>query len=178
MHGLLQVFEAAIVRYRVVGQISHCQQLLRGGVLAAEFLTLEPTQLIQRDRITTAAPPNDPIQSNRLVRIDPDQSKMFGVRAQDLHFGRMADRIDHVVAIRHQIRGQPAGEAALPLPRIDLPIAYAWCEAPVPQDIYGPWPDKPLYLEYTKSWVMGLGASMPLTAQQAGRSGDLQRVAR
>ena len=28
-------------------------------------------------------------------------------------------------------------------------------EAPVPKDIYGPWPDKPLYLETTKSWAMG-----------------------
>lgn len=29
-------------------------------------------------------------------------------------------------------------------------------KAPVPKDIYGPWPEKPLYLEYTKSWVMGI----------------------
>ena len=28
-------------------------------------------------------------------------------------------------------------------------------QAPVPKDIYGPWPDKPLYLEITKSWAMG-----------------------
>lgn len=27
--------------------------------------------------------------------------------------------------------------------------------APVPQDIHGPWPDKPAYLETTKAWVKG-----------------------
>lgn len=30
---------------------------------------------------------------------------------------------------------QPRGQAAMPLPRIDLPIAYAWCQAYVPEEI-------------------------------------------
>lgn len=33
--------------------------------------------------------------------------------------------------------------------------ALADHEAPVPKDIYGPWPDKPAYLEKTKAWMKG-----------------------
>jgi len=33
--------------------------------------------------------------------------------------------------------------------------ALAGHPAPVPQDVYGPWPDKPAYLETTKAWIEG-----------------------
>jgi arylsulfatase A-like enzyme len=33
--------------------------------------------------------------------------------------------------------------------------AYAGRQAPIPADIYGPWPDKPAYLQNTKAWLRG-----------------------
>jgi arylsulfatase A-like enzyme len=33
--------------------------------------------------------------------------------------------------------------------------AYAGKEAPIPADIYGPWPDKPAYLRNTRAWERG-----------------------
>jgi arylsulfatase A-like enzyme len=44
-------------------------------------------------------------------------------------------------------------------------------EAPVPSDIFGPWPDKPAYLETTKAWVKGPGGR-PAMRTKAAKAGN------
>jgi arylsulfatase A-like enzyme len=44
-------------------------------------------------------------------------------------------------------------------------------EATVPQDIYGPWPDKPAYLENTKAWMKGPDGR-PAMRKRAPRKGN------
>jgi arylsulfatase A-like enzyme len=44
-------------------------------------------------------------------------------------------------------------------------------EAPVPTDIYGPWPDKPAYLETTKHWMKGPDGR-PAMRKKAPREGN------
>ena len=44
-------------------------------------------------------------------------------------------------------------------------------EAPVPRDIYGPWPDKPAYLEDAKAWMKGPDGR-PAMRKRAKREGN------
>ena len=57
------------------------------------------------------------------------------------------------------------GQAALPLPRIDLPIAYAWCEAYVPDDMHvskwrGPLRRVEQYSSETATATLGYGRGL------------------
>jgi len=58
------------------------------------------------------------------------------VRSQASVKGLVSFPVELVILFRGQPLRAGRGAAALPLPRIDLPIAYGWCEVRVPDDLH------------------------------------------
>jgi hypothetical protein len=89
---------------------AHREQLLRGRVAAAELAALGPAQLRQRSGSPGARA--DAGEPSRLRRVDPDQPELLRRAAQHLDLARMADRVDHVVAVALQPGQQAPGQCA------------------------------------------------------------------
>jgi hypothetical protein len=125
----VELLEAAVVGDHRVGVALDGQQLLGAGVVALELPALEVPQLVHRLRVATAAPGANALQACRLVGRHPDQVEAVGPLAQGLHFRRMANGVDHVVAVEGELPGDALGQGARPLglaqppPRLDHPVA-------------------------------------------------------
>ncbi len=95
-----------------------------------QFLTLQlpPGANILLARVNESSRPVSPVADR------PDRYVLPLVRSKATVLGLVSFPVEVVYTFR-QSRLSDAGRARLPLPRIDVPVAYGWCELRVPEQM-------------------------------------------
>ena len=91
-------------------------------------LDLPKGSIVLQARVNEASKPVSPVEGVQDAYLLPLERSMASVK------GLVSFPVDVVWMLRGEALAR-RGEAALPLPRIDLPIAYAWCEVYVPEGV-------------------------------------------
>jgi hypothetical protein len=106
---LLELGERALVAQGLVRERLHREELLRGGVRAAELARLERLERLERRPVAAAPALARALEAHARGGVDPDQQER-AAGAQRLDLGRVPDRVDHVVAVAEQVALHALGQ--------------------------------------------------------------------